>query len=132
MAERALQKLLIIDDDNDLLRILELVFKAHPNIQVRCHHTSEEGIQVALTDPPDCILLDVMMPGNSGIDVLHTLQKFPKLQNTAIIFLTAKVQEHEIEELRKEGAFAVITKPFEANALPQKLQDIWQRFIQQK
>lgn len=128
MDKRELKKIMIIDDDEDLLILLEFAFKKYPHFKVNYFLSSEEAIQIAIQDPPDFILLDVMMPKMDGMQVLHTLKNIPKLKETAIVFFTAKAQEAEIKKFLQEGAFDVITKPFDIVKLPQIILEMWQRY----
>ena len=61
----------------------------------------------------DALLLDVMVPGMSGPDVLKALRKLPGLERTPAIFMTARVQPSEVRDLMDHGAVAVISKPFD-------------------
>ena len=61
---------------------------------------------------PSLVLLDVQMPGQSGLDVLRLIKADPTLSNTRVILLTAKAQETDIEEGLIAGADFYLTKPF--------------------
>ena len=68
-----------------------------------------KGLQAALDRPPDCILLDLIMPGMDGVKLLMTLRdrgmKFP------VVVVTADIQESTIRQCRELGASAVVNKP---------------------
>ncbi|MCF7853084.1 MAG: response regulator [Simkaniaceae bacterium] len=128
MDTRALKKIMIIDDDDDLLKLIEFSFKKHPTFEVKYQNSGEEAVQVAINDPPDFILIDVMMPQMNGFQVLQALKNIPKLKATVFVFFTAKARENEVKDFLKEGAYDVITKPFDVIKLPQIILDIWQRY----
>ena len=78
-------------------------------------------------DPPDLILLDVMMPGLSGPSTLERLRADPATAAVPVIFMTAKVQPHEIAEYKTLGALDVIPKPFDPVTLADTVKSIWSR-----
>jgi CheY-like chemotaxis protein len=74
---------------------------------------------------PDLILLDVMMPGMDGPATLTALKADPVLSAIPVIFMTARVQEVEVEQYLALGAVAVIPKPFDPMALADQIKGIW-------
>jgi CheY-like chemotaxis protein len=73
---------------------------------------------------PDVILLDMMMPGMDGPATFAKLKERPELASVPIIFMTAKVQTHEIASYRQLGAAGVITKPFDPMSLADEIRQI--------
>ena len=67
--------------------------------------------------PPDCILLDIMMPNMSGIEVLNRLKERPETASIPVILVTAKSRDEDVLSGYKEGADYYITKPFSAQQL---------------
>jgi DNA-binding response OmpR family regulator len=104
-----MNKILIVEDNADLATGLEInlhkegykVFKAA---------TGEEGIKIAIRDSPDLIILDIMLPGISGLDVCRELRQ--KSIGTPIIMLTAKSDELDRVLGLELGADDYVTKPF--------------------
>ena len=62
--------------------------------------------------PLDVVLLDVMMPGVDGPSTFLRMQANPRTSEIPVIFLTAKVQRHEVRDLKELGAVGVLAKPF--------------------
>ena len=87
----------------------------------------DEALAKAVDFAPDLLLLDVMMPGMDGPTTLKALREIPELANTPAIFMTAKVQPHEVEEYKALGAVDVIAKPFDPMTLSENLRNIWNR-----
>jgi len=84
-----MSKILIIEDDPYVLRFYDNLFRlSNPNYQVVTAANGELGVSSAKADPPDLILLDIVMPGIDGIDVLKELKKDPALQQIPVIILT--------------------------------------------
>jgi CheY-like chemotaxis protein len=79
---------------------------------------------------PDIILLDVMMPDMDGIETFHRLREVPALEETPIVFMTAKAMPDEVKRYRAMGAAEVIAKPFDPMTLPDQLRKIWDRIQQ--
>ena len=86
-----------------------------------------EGLERAASEQPDVILLDVMMPGMDGPTTLAELRAQPNTSNIPVIFITAKVEKHEVERYLALGAVGVISKPFDPLKLPREIQQILER-----
>ena len=78
-------------------------------------------------DEPDLILLDVMMLGMDGPTTLKELRLIKQLSLAPVIFMTAKVQSHEIADYKNLGAMDVIAKPFDPMQLSSIVMDIWSK-----
>jgi two-component system, OmpR family, response regulator len=87
--------------------------------------SGNEALVKAVAFKPDLILLDVMMPGIDGLETFVALRKFPELKNTPVVFMTAKVQPHEVRGYVELGAAGVIAKPFDPMTLADQLREIW-------
>ncbi len=104
-----MNKILIVEDNVDLAIGLELNLKKE-GYKVLKAETGEEAIKIAVRDAPDLILLDVMLPGMSGLDVCRDLRQ--KSQGMPIIMLTAKGDEVDKVLGLEMGADDYVTKPF--------------------
>lgn len=114
-------KLLYVDDDDDISSIVELAFESDDRFHLTVCHSGQEALIAAEQAPPDMVLLDVMMPGMDGRATWRELRAMHSLADIPVIFLTAKVQPAELQELFQLGAADVIAKPFEALSLPDRL-----------
>jgi CheY-like chemotaxis protein len=114
-------KILLVDDEEDIRRIAKLSLARVGGHEVLLAASAPEAIEAAKTHRPDAILLDMMMPGADGLDTLGRLRKIPEVAAIPVVFMTAKVQRHEIEEYVAAGAVGVIQKPFDPMALPGEL-----------
>ena len=117
-------KVLIIDDEEDVRRIalLSLVHVGH--FAVVEASGGAQGIEIARTEKPDVILLDVMMPGMDGPTTLAKLREDAATRDIPIVFVTARAMSAELEPLRALGAKGVLTKPFNAMTLPRDLEAV--------
>jgi DNA-binding NtrC family response regulator len=101
--------LLIIDDDNANCRLIKAIFSAE-GIEVVAAHDGQSGIDLARTDPPDVLLLDLRLPGLDGLEVLARLkQEVPALP---VVMLTAHQDVKAAVRATQLGAFDYLTKPF--------------------
>jgi|ERR1019366_3276894 two-component system OmpR family response regulator len=118
-----LSKILLVDDDENIRTIATLSLE--DDYQVEVATSGQAAIAIALKYKPDLILLDVMMPGLDGKATFEKLQEMPDLAKIPVVFMTAKVQTHEIDFYLKLGAAGVITKPFDPMTLAGDVQNIW-------
>ncbi len=101
---------LVVDDTPDNLSLMSGLLKGHYRVKVA--NTGEKALQMARDQPPDLILLDVMMPGMDGREVCQRLQGDPRTAGVPVIFLTSNDQECDEELGLNLGAVDYITKPF--------------------
>lgn len=107
---------LIVDDQDAVTRMLARIFESE-GYQVRSVHNGEDAVSEARRLIPNIILLDVMMPGMSGFDVLKILHGSPATASIPIIMLTAKDTPADIERGLELGADDYVPKPFHPREL---------------
>jgi len=120
----AVSKVLLVDDEPHIRRIGELSLKNVGKWTVVQVSSGADAILAAEKEAPDVILLDVMMPGMDGKETLARLRQNEKTASIPVIFMTAKVQKHEVDNYLGIGARGVIPKPFDPMALPAQILDI--------
>lgn len=124
--KKKLEKVLIIDDDADILTVSSMALKTLLHIEVLCAGSGQKGIDLALTSSPDLILLDMMMPVMDGITTMQKIKENPQLKNIPIIFFTAKVTKDEISKYKELGILDIITKPFDPLSLGKSIEKLWE------
>ncbi|MBI5346114.1 MAG: response regulator [Chlamydiae bacterium] len=124
---KSLKKLLIVDDDQDIIDIIQIALEEMPGVQIKYCLSAESGIKEALSFQPDFILIDVMMPHMDGIAMLKAMRLIPALANVPVAFLTAKIQKEEIDQYHKLGVKEIITKPFDPITLADQILKIWKK-----
>jgi CheY-like chemotaxis protein len=122
-----IKKVLMVEDEPHIRRIGELSLRGVGKWEVVLASSGAEGIERATVEQPDVILLDVMMPGMDGPTTLAELRAQPNTAMIPVIFITAKVEKHEIERYLSLGASGVISKPFDPMALPREIMQIVER-----
>lgn len=121
-----LQRILLVEDDPDIQAVGQLALEAVGGFTVKVCSSGSEALAQAPGFAPDLILLDVMMPGMDGMTTFAALRGKPATAKIPVIFMTAKVQVHEIAQYKQLGALGVISKPFDPMALSNLILEIWQ------
>jgi DNA-binding response OmpR family regulator len=120
------ERILVIDDDPDIVQFVRVNLELE-GYQVDTAIGGEEGIQKALSNPPDLVLLDIMMPEVDGMEVMERLQLSPATANTGIVLLTAlTVTEDRVKGLMA-GADDYVTKPFAIEELVARIGAVLRR-----
>jgi DNA-binding response OmpR family regulator len=122
-------KILVVDDDRDILDLLSFNL-TKSGFQCLTAVDGRRGMDLALTDDPDLIVLDVMMPGESGIEVLKRLKYEPRTKDLPVIMLTAKSEEVDRILGLELGAEDYVSKPFSVRELLLRVQRILERVDQ--
>jgi two-component system phosphate regulon response regulator PhoB len=105
-------RVLIVEDEAVILRLLEVNFRL-AGFEVETAARGEEALAKAIADPPDVAILDIMLPGLSGIEVCQRLRAAPETAEVPVIMLSARTQDEERERSYALGVVAYVTKPFE-------------------
>ncbi len=122
-----IQKVLMVDDEPDIRKIGLVSLRSVGKWTTISASSGEEALALAPREKPDLILLDVMMPGMTGPDVLARLRQSPETAAIPVIFMTAKVQRTEVDGYLALGAAGVISKPFDPMLLPQQIRAILEK-----
>ena len=125
MSEPALRSLLYVDDDDDIREIVALSLGLDGTLNVVTSASGEEALTVMRAQPPDLVVLDVMMPGMDGPAVLERMRADLALREIPVIFMTAKTNAQEIARFRGLSAIGVIAKPFDPMALGGQVRALW-------
>jgi DNA-binding response OmpR family regulator len=109
-------RILVIDDDPDLLALcrINLAVDGH---QVEEASSGREGLELISSFEPDVVLLDVMMPTLSGLDVLRTIREGAATRDLPVVIVSARVGIEDQVAGKDAGADAYITKPFSPDRL---------------
>jgi CheY-like chemotaxis protein len=94
----AKKRILLVDDEKSLTSLLKLNLEETGNYEVRVENWAEDALQAAREFKPDLVLLDIIMPRLPGGNVAAQIDADPELKGTPIVFLTAAVRRHQVEE----------------------------------
>ncbi len=114
------KKILIVDDEADIVEILSYNL-SKKGYDIVSASNGKEALQVAKAEKPDMVLLDVMMPEMDGVEACVQMRKIDSLQNTLIVFLSARSEEFSQLAAFEAGANDYITKPVKPKILIQKI-----------
>lgn len=127
MTPPSLHRILMVEDETDIQVIAQFALQALGGFTVQTCSSGAEALATVGTFAPDLILLDVMMPGMDGPSTLTALRAQPALVRTPVLFMTAKVQPHEVAHYKALGALDVIAKPFDPMTLAATINTIWSK-----
>ena len=119
------KKLLVIDDSDKIRWFLKHVF--NKEYQILEARNGQDGINVALKEEPDLILCDVMMPVKDGYETCREIKNDPKMAQTPVVMLTAKVESEDVITGIEAGADDYITKPFDVEILRSKINSLMKK-----
>lgn len=111
---------LIIEDNPGISRLVEFKLRQE-GMSVHMATNGIDGLDLARSLKPDLILLDVMLPGISGFEVLHALNADPLTTGVPVVMLTSKSREEDIERGFSMGAAEYIPKPFKLGELMMRI-----------
>ena len=119
-------KILVVEDEQPIRKLIDL------NLRLESHEVitaadGYEALQQTEAGDPDLIILDIMLPGLDGWEVLKRLRQDTKFQDTPVVVLTALVQDVDIIRGWQLGADEYITKPFSPVALVKTVQMVLNR-----
>lgn len=119
-------KILVVDDEPDVLRMLQVVLGRRGH-QVLAAASGMEGLVTAQGERPDLVLLDIMMEGMDGWEVLKLLKLDPATQAIPVVILSARVEPRDKIRGLQEGAVDYVTKPFSVRDLVATIDAVLER-----
>ena len=122
MAAIRKKKILIVEDDLDIRIMMEYILREDYDL-VLCED-GRSGIDKAVEERPDLILLDIYMPGISGFEVCKAVRDNSEISSTPVILLTAGALKEEVSEGYAIGADDYIFKPFEPGELIERIEKL--------
>lgn len=122
----AKKHILIVEDEADILELLRHNL-LREGFSVAAVTRGEDGVAALTQKRPDLILLDLMLPGLSGLDICRQLKKEPKTAGIPIIMVTAKSEESDIMVGLEMGADDYVSKPFSVKVLVSRIRAVMRR-----
>jgi two-component system OmpR family response regulator len=115
-------KILIVDDEEDFLELANTLL-SELGYEVHCARAAGEAVARAMMTAPDVILLDILLPGCDGIDILETLRGEPETADVVVLACTALGQRESGPLLLRAGFDGLVTKPIDWVELQRTLRD---------
>ena len=118
------RRLLVIDDEPDVRAVVRLSLEHVGGWQVVAVDGGLAGVDVARREPPDAVVLDVMMPGTDGPATFRLLQSDARTADIPVVMLTARVDRADRQAWLSMGVRGVLAKPFDPLQLPAQLREV--------
>lgn len=119
-------KIVIVEDDDDIAELLQFNLDAD-GFRTKTYSNGDVAYEEIIANPPDLLILDLNLPGLSGIEICKYLRENPRTRNLPIIMLTARTQEVDKIIGFEIGADDYITKPFSVRELKARIQALLRR-----
>lgn len=116
-------KLLICDDEEPMRELVRSALEIG-DYEIHEARDGDEALELAREQRPDLIVLDMMMPGRSGLDVLREMRRDPDLREIQVLMLTARTQERDRGAAFAVGANRYLSKPFSPLQLVSLVEDL--------
>jgi CheY-like chemotaxis protein len=116
-----MKKALVVEDNQGLVGVFCLLLEAW-NFAVVSANNGMEGVEMAIEEKPDVILMDIMMPVMDGREATRRIRSNPETKDIPILAITALSQESELNECIEAGCNDYMQKPFDYNDLQEKIQ----------
>ena len=121
------KKILVVDDEKDIRDLVEVTLLRSDHLVMKAE-SGDTAVEIARTQKPDLILMDIMMPGNiDGLQATRILKNDPETQQCKVVLLTAKGQLADRQEGIKAGADDYFSKPFSPLELLRKVDQMLDR-----
>lgn len=117
-------KILVVDDDEHILRSLSQYLELE-DFNVVSASSGPEALKLFEQEKPDLLVLDVMMPGMDGFQVLEALRGNPETAGVPVLMLTARDQHNDILKGYQMGATSYLVKPFNLDELVEAIREVF-------
>jgi len=122
---------LVVEDEADIVNVLTYNLERE-GYRVTAVPSGEQGIEALMTDRPDILVLDLMLPGIDGYEVCRRLKSNPDTRGIPIVMLTAKGEESDVVTGLELGADDYVTKPFSPKVLIARLRTVLRRPVEEE
>ncbi len=113
-------RIVVVEDEADIRRMLEFYLESE-GFEVEGIANGGDAMARLEGDPPDALILDVMLPHHDGIEILGALRENPAWKEVPVLMLTAKAAEQDVVRAFDAGADDYVVKPFQLNSLVARL-----------
>jgi len=117
------EKILIVEDNPQNIRLLEMVLRAK-NYTLLKATDGEEALDIAMREQPDLIIMDIRLPKINGLEVTRKLRETPAFSCTPIIAVTAYAMKGDKERVIESGCDAYLSKPINTRQLPEMIAEM--------
>lgn len=126
MSSKGGYKVLVVDDEEDILELLKYNLKKE-GYDVKTATNGVKAVEIARSFLPDLVILDIMMPHQDGVETGRQMRQIPELNNTYLLFLTARTEEYSEVAAFDIGADDYLSKPIKPRALMSRISALFRR-----
>ena len=112
--------ILVVEDNERNLKLLRDVLE-YAGYDVRVARTAEDGITLAVSEPPDLVLMDLQLPGIDGMEALRRLRESPRTADIPVVAVTAQAMKQDRERALNAGFNGYLEKPITVRAFPDQV-----------
>ena len=112
--------ILVVEDNERNLKLLRDVLE-YAGYDVRVARTGEDGVTLAVKEPPDLVLMDLQLPGIDGMEALRQLRESPRTANIPVVAVTAQAMKQDRERALDAGFDGYVEKPISVRAFPDQV-----------
>ncbi len=120
------RRVLVVEDSAVIRRLIEVCLRP-ANLEVVMREDGPTGLEAAVSENPDLLVLDIGLPEMDGWEVLNRLRSDPRTKQLAVLVLTAHAEEESRRRADEGGADAFVTKPFQPNDFRQEVLNLLAR-----
>jgi diguanylate cyclase (GGDEF)-like protein len=120
------ERILVVDDDEDIVRVVRINLELE-GFEVDTAYDGVAAIESAIANPPQLVLMDIMMPRLDGLSALRRMRSHPSLAGTSIVLLTARALTEDRVEGLELGADDYVSKPFDVEELVARVKAVLRR-----
>ncbi|MEQ8898627.1 MAG: response regulator [Roseovarius sp.] len=117
------KKVILIEDERNIIEAISFIL-SRDGWEVKTHSNGHDAVEVVRDRRPDLVILDVMLPGKSGFDILQEIRGDAELGATPVLMLTARGQQKDREMAERAGASRYMTKPFSNAEVLEAVRDL--------
>ncbi|MEQ8293820.1 MAG: response regulator [Roseovarius sp.] len=117
------KKVILIEDERNIIEAISFIL-SRDGWEVKTHSNGHDAMQAVRDRRPDLVILDVMLPGKSGFDILQEIREDAELGATPVLMLTARGQQKDREMAERAGASRYMTKPFSNAEVLEAVRDL--------
>jgi len=107
---------LLVEDEPNIIEAISFIL-SRAGYQVLSHGDGQTALDAIGRAEPDMVVLDLMLPGRSGLDILHALRSQPSTETLPVLMLTARGQKTDRDQAERLGVSSFMTKPFANDAV---------------
>jgi two-component system, cell cycle response regulator DivK len=112
--------ILVVEDNERNLKLLRDVLE-YAGYDVRVARTGEDGVTLAVKEPPDLVLMDLQLPGIDGVEALRQLRASPRTADIPVVAVTAQAMKQDRERVLEAGFDGYVEKPISVRAFPEQV-----------